>query len=298
MTNRIRHIDVYDRRLTPAEAHVMISVEPERLTSGTEVRGRLAGPRCAYATTVEVAYPVRPVPRPSAGERPPRIFSSVIIPEPNWWEPPTPFLYQGAVELWENGQVSEQAQVSHGLVSRKLEAHGLRLNGRPFTVRGLHASRFSEDDALRWHRAGFNTVLAPLGADMPVWWSTADRFGFLVLGSIGGRARPRSEEPMRSAHPSALGWLLTEEAPPRELPGDPSAPTGTCLGCELHAPPAGPLPSETRLVVCKPSVLPSLAALPLPKILRVDRRPVNAEETEWRRSAGVIGWICDSPEPP
>ncbi len=57
MDNRIRQIEVRDRSLIPAEAEVWITVTPEHHTPTTEVRGRLMGPRCPYASTVEVAYP-------------------------------------------------------------------------------------------------------------------------------------------------------------------------------------------------------------------------------------------------
>jgi len=62
MDNGIRRIDVCDRSLVPAEAEVWITVTPERPAPEAEVRGRLMGPRCLFAETVEVAYPLRPLP--------------------------------------------------------------------------------------------------------------------------------------------------------------------------------------------------------------------------------------------
>src|SRR5919204_1388628 len=102
MSNSIRRVEVRNRSLSPAGAEVWVSVIPERRTPATEVIGRLVGPRCRYATTVEVAYPFRPFPRPVEGL--PGLTRRVVIPEPSFWEPASPFLYQGPVELWEGDQ--------------------------------------------------------------------------------------------------------------------------------------------------------------------------------------------------
>src|SRR5579864_8804454 len=115
MTNRIHHIRVTDTRLDPAEAEVCIGVYPERLTSVTQVRGRLVGPRCPYATTVEVAYPLRELSREYESTGTPRLILRVVIPEASFWDPESPFLYRGPVELWEGGQRCDLVQVTHGL---------------------------------------------------------------------------------------------------------------------------------------------------------------------------------------
>ena len=52
MNNRITDLSVREGRLTPTEADVYVGVYPAELTSTTQVRGRLLGPSCPYATTV------------------------------------------------------------------------------------------------------------------------------------------------------------------------------------------------------------------------------------------------------
>src|SRR5262249_16773364 len=100
MANRIKHYRILVGPATPTDAWIGISVYPERLTSVTQVRGRLVGPRCPFATTVEVAYPTREQSREYETTGTPKIMLRVIIPEPNLWEPETPFLYQGPLELF------------------------------------------------------------------------------------------------------------------------------------------------------------------------------------------------------
>jgi hypothetical protein len=113
MSNKLRQVTAQVRRLSAAEAEVWLLVEAERVTPATEVRGRLVGPRCPGASTIEVAYPLRPFPRPPQGVPP--LSRRVIVPEPSLWEPGQPFVYRAVVELWEDGQRCDVAEFDYGL---------------------------------------------------------------------------------------------------------------------------------------------------------------------------------------
>src|SRR5262249_18790282 len=97
MSNRISSLSISDSK-DPAHDDVLIWAYMERVTNKTEIRGRLMGPRCAYSSTVEVAYPIRMVKHEYGKEDHPYVSTQVIIPEPCFWEPETPFLYQGIIE--------------------------------------------------------------------------------------------------------------------------------------------------------------------------------------------------------
>src|SRR5437879_11187839 len=103
MLNRIHEICIVNRRLDPTETVLNIALEVDNATPTTEVRGRLMGPRCAYLSTVEIAFPLREVERNDA-----YLLMEIIIPEPSWWEPKSPFLYEGPLELWQDGQLCER----------------------------------------------------------------------------------------------------------------------------------------------------------------------------------------------
>src|SRR4051812_29148320 len=123
MNNRLLRVEVRSHSLIPAEAEVRITAAPERLTAATELRGRLMGPRCPFAATVEVAYHLRPM----ASDVPGTLAARVVIPEASLWEPESPFLYAGPVELWQDGVRCDRAEVLHGLRSVQLGARGLRV---------------------------------------------------------------------------------------------------------------------------------------------------------------------------
>jgi hypothetical protein len=211
--NRIRQIEVHDGPLIPAQAEVWITVTPEHLTATTELRGRLIGPSCPYASTVEVAYPLR-TPPPSAmteGASSPAITMRAVIPEASLWEPESPFLYQGPIELWQDGQLRERVTLSHGLRHFALSERGLRVNSRPITLRGRFVTSCSEVDARTLHQAGYNLLVVPVEASSLPVWERADRFGLFILGQIldDSELTLRHLESLRR-HTSCLGWLIEE----------------------------------------------------------------------------------------
>jgi hypothetical protein len=114
MKNRIRNCEIEIRRLSPAEAEVWLIVQAEQLTPSTDVRGKVTGPRCPGVTTVEVAYPLRPLPgiADTSGQT---IRARILIPEPNLWTEHTPFVYEAQLELWQDGELAERTILQVGL---------------------------------------------------------------------------------------------------------------------------------------------------------------------------------------
>jgi hypothetical protein len=253
MDNHIRAVRLANHRLNPAEAEVWVSVQPEHAADTVEVRGRLMGPRCPYATTVEIAYPLRPLPAPldAAGYQ-----ARVLIPEPSLWEPQTPFLYHGPVELWQDGRRLDQVQVSHGLRTLQLTPRGLRVNGRPLTLRGVQRDALTEDEARTLHDRGVNLVLAEVREETMCSWDIADRFGLLMLGRLRTAAGVALAARLRG-RASVLGWLLCGEL---LWPALPELRTLGLIGAELEAP-AEALPAEVAFVV-QPAALVDSQARP------------------------------------
>jgi hypothetical protein len=114
MSNHIRTTSLQLHRLSPAVAEVWAVVELEEVTPTTELRGKLVGPRCPGVSTIEVAYPFRSLARPISQD-PNTLKVQAVIPEPNLWTETTPFIYEGTVELWQQGERQDTARVSIGL---------------------------------------------------------------------------------------------------------------------------------------------------------------------------------------
>ena len=270
MSNRIRRILVQDRALVPSEAEVWITVFPDQLTPTTEVRGRLMGPKCRFANTVEVAYPLRPLSKgqqaPTFNE--PALTLRVVIPEPSFWDPESPFLYQGPVELWQDGRRFDQISVRLGLRFSTLRSRGLSWNGRALPLRGQELTSCSEEDALTLRGAGYNLLLAPVAPETAALWDLADRIGFLLLGRLTTFDEPALAD--LAAHPSHLGWVIDRELWPRtnaEVRADFRRSVGGLIGVELKSRPAQPLASDIDFIVCAAEDRADLEQLGLPVLL-------------------------------
>jgi hypothetical protein len=216
MNNRIVRVELRDRTITSATAEVMVVVQVEARNPQLQLRGRLTGPRCAFASTVEVAYHLRPIPeQTSSGD----LCARIVIPEPSLWDPQSPFLYTGPIELWDqNGRV-DGVRVRHGLRRKRADARGVFINGKPLTIRAKEMAKACSDaDALALRQAGYNTLITPVGKQTAALWDVGDRLGFLLVGRLGtvdDETLHHLEE--LSQHPSCLGWM--SEIPHRSIEG-------------------------------------------------------------------------------
>jgi hypothetical protein len=258
------------------------------------------GPRCRYSSTVEVAYPLRPFPRPPQGLA--GLAARVVIPEASLWDPESPFFYEGPVELWQDGRRCDQAAVRHGLRNVSLGPHGLRWNGQPLALKGRRIVQLGEEDeAPELRRDGVNLLMVP-GYDAPAGFvEMADRLGFLVLGWIGAMDHeseswlaeskilerlPERELTEPEAHPSFFGWLF--DLPALRLPaverllarGGPAR-----IGVRLEGPPESPLPPGVHFVLVEADRAASLAGLGLPLLLL--GRPDGAAPG----GPALLGWV-------
>lgn len=291
MTNRIRRVEIRQRLVDLTEPEVWVTVEPERVTPTTEVVGRLMGPRCRFSNTVEVAYPLRPFQRAPEGlDGLPR---RVVIPEASLWEPESPFLYQGPLELWEGGAPSDRTQISIGLRTITLGPRGLRLNGRPLTLRGVVREHLTTAEGLALRESAHNALLVSVGAGAEATYELADELGFLVFGQLSP-----SEDVLREAdelrhHPCVLGWLVEAADAAADVVGDfRRRHAGAVLGVILREPPAKPLPDYAQLFVCAEEMAPAVHDLPLPRLILGSGHgfPGDSADVVFL-PPGTIGWV-------
>jgi hypothetical protein len=294
MSNRMRSCSIGFPPFDPAVAEGLVWIYPERLTWKTEVRGRLTGPRCYYSSTVEVAYPLREQSRDFGLRTDPspniHIHARVIIPEPSFWDPVSPFLYDGVIELWEDDQLCQQLRVQRGLRTISLGHQGLRCNGALLALRGIILAAATEEELLRLRQAGYNLLLAPFSATGLL--ELADKLGFLVLSRITNPDDWRHLED-RVSHPSCLGHTFDVRL--LENSGESSYPilgSWTLQGIELSRRPAAPLPKGTQFVLCPEELLSDLAQVKLPKLVLTSTRLDNAKRSDQTATLpGILGWI-------
>ncbi len=257
-------------RWNPAEAEITFSLVPDDPSRNVELRGKLHGPHCLFSETIEVAYPIKPLPR--SGEL---VRSQVYLPDPCPWSPAAPFLYTAHYELWVDNERIVQEQRSLGLKDLLLHPRkGLKLNQQPLELRGL-AQRSAELDFEPMRKLGVNLVMAPVNeATLPVW-TAGDRHGFFVLGEIDPEDEPTiwlAHETL-SQHVSALGWVVPHDTihKPQHWHNIVSLLHGLrpdlYLGLRYEEPAEGQVPGQVSFVVGYDVDVADLAAVHLPQII-------------------------------
>jgi len=292
-------LDVVTTRYDPVDAEVTFSLPLDQPLEGAELRGRLHGPRCPYTETIEIAYPLKPI-QGEAG----LLRSRVVIPEASLWEPSTPFLYQGQVELWHGGRMLESVRVAHGLRQLILRKEKLLLNGRRFPLRGLKCAGLSTDEAHLWREASLNVLLVQARTDNALVWEEAERLGFFVLGELDGADddvlwRVEAEHSRRT---SCLGWLL-----PQHLTRHPQLWHNAMsllhgqgrrhlIGVRVEEPPLGVLPGHVGFVACERRHLDALMDLQVPRVALLRRAGQSDDLMEQAGAQPPLGWFAQSLE--
>ena len=186
------------KRLDPAETEIhLVASEP--------VTARLLGPRCRFASTVEVAYWFRPAPGLPGTLR-------AIVPEPSFWDPESPFLYEAIVRT----ETGSETRRTLGLRSIQLGPSGFAVERRPLHLNAVRRDRL--DDAAELRQAGVNAIVCPVTAATMPLWAAADAWGFFVLGELSAASLPLVGR--LESHASCLGWICDPAmVPPAGLVG-------------------------------------------------------------------------------
>ena len=102
---KIDRFTIEQKRLSTAEAELWVFVHVATVDLSTQLRGNLVGPRAPNVETVQIAYPFKPI--SPAGQAENILIGRVLIPDPNFWTTETPFVYEGKIELWQEGKLAD-----------------------------------------------------------------------------------------------------------------------------------------------------------------------------------------------
>lgn len=156
-----------------AELHLRIDPDPKDLA---ESWVRLLGPSCLYASTVEIAYPAHSLARP--GE------FRILLPEPSYWEPETPFVYHLLVEDRAQGQGIRSRRFPLPLRRFQVLGGRCRLNGKDLHLVGRRVAGVVVEALDRFRAEGCNALVLEADAGHEAI-TEATRRGFLCFRRKG-----------------------------------------------------------------------------------------------------------------
>jgi hypothetical protein len=289
--NRLRGIDNCKLTVSPAAADVWFRVAVQRVTAGTEVRGRVVGPRSLYQQQRVESWPMRSVRhREQAGES---LIARTAIPEPGLWSPDNPLLYRVVVELWQDRQLCEVCGFDLGFRRSDMGPGDVLVNQKPVHLQGMTCLPESRDETLARRQAGYNLVLAGLGQWH--WWVRASPMGFFLLERVALATLTPQYISLLCQQPCFLGFVLDQELLGHSLTEmesflRPWQESGVLIGMELAAPPTQALPTGLSFLLCPEADLPALSAVSLPKIA-LRQAEAGSGQTPGRGGQGMLGWI-------
>lgn len=290
-SNRLKGIARYKLTVSPAAADIWFKVVVQRITPGTEVCGRIIGPRSLYAETAEFVSPLRSVSHRKKEQA--TLIARTAIRNPGFWAPDHPFMYRVVVELWQDGQRCQVSGFDLGFRTTEIGSSNVLVNKQPFVLQGTTYLPQSWEEAVDHRKAGYNLVLAQKGQ----WhsWIRANPMGFLLLERVALSTLTPQYIGLLTQQPCFLGFVLGKEL----LDHSPSKAArflrpwrerGVFIGLELDEAPSSSVPDGLSFLVCRESLMPTLTTISLPKLVMRESK-VAREEPPMQGMEGVLGWI-------
>jgi hypothetical protein len=139
---------------------------------GAELSGNLTGPSCMYAETLPARFAL--VDRGPGGS----LLAEAVVPEPCFWTPEMPQLYQANVRLRRDGNVLARAERLLGLRALGPANRNLFYHGKRWVLRGAYRRSLTPQSLAQWH-AGDVAMVVREGDD-PLF-AQASRVGVLIV---------------------------------------------------------------------------------------------------------------------
>jgi hypothetical protein len=288
--NQLNWVHVKRLSVSTEEVEVWLQVHAQKITSGTEVRGRIVGPRCLYAKTVESVAPLRSVVGRSGDQA--ELIARTSFAAPGFWEPRNPLLYRVVVELWQDEQRCGVSGFDLGFRTIEMLPNSVSVNQKPLSLQGMSHLPQSPEDASVRRQAGYNLVLA--GKGQWNWWVRANPMGFLLLERAALSTLTPQYISLVSQQPCFFGFVLDKElldCPPSESERLLRAwqKRRVFIGLELDESPPPLLPNGLSFLICPESMLPALETIPLPKLVLREQGALKGETSAVAPS--LLGWI-------
>lgn len=213
----LEQISVFFGQADAARARVYARLECFGLPADCKLTGTVRGPLSRYARTLAADVPLRPRPAMEAGDGAEPLLAEATVPDPCFWSPETPYMYEVRVELNCGGQ---PLGATHRLLGiRTLGAHGGRLmwEGCHWVLRGVAAAAVEPPAELaEWRECGAAMIVKQPDDAL---CEEASRVGVLLAPRLSGNGRAIISQLRRLARWPAVGLALLEPSEPLPVEG-------------------------------------------------------------------------------
>jgi hypothetical protein len=174
MTNDMPQLDVFYGDLSPARAHLYARLPRPPDDAGLTLTGLVRGPRCLHAQTLPAMFPMVDL---GPG---PTLLARTVVPEPTFWSPELPAIYDVTVNLQRGDELLASARFEIGLRSFGVRGRDFVLAGKRWVLRGVMPSSTTATLPRAWHDASavFVASWSDLADDQ---LAEASQFGALAV---------------------------------------------------------------------------------------------------------------------
>ncbi len=145
---------VFHGELNPQEAYVYVRFEAGEQFSSLRLAGHITGPRSRLTRTLPATVALRDL---GPG---PHQLARAIVPDPCFWAPGAPYLYDVQVDLLQGRTVVAQSQHTIGLRRCGVQGSQLRLESQPWQIWGASGVSLDEAACWQWREAQLAMFLA------------------------------------------------------------------------------------------------------------------------------------------
>jgi hypothetical protein len=143
----LSQLDVFYGDLTVNRAHVYARLPRPAADAGLTLTGQVRGPRCLHSETLPMSSPL-------VDQGPgPTLLAAAILPEPCFWSPDLPAIYDVVIRLQRGSEVITTARREIGLRSFGVRGRHLALEGKHWVLRGVAIRSASSALPRAWHEA-------------------------------------------------------------------------------------------------------------------------------------------------
>ena len=202
-----QRLEIFFGETSETLCHVYARLQTSEIPPDLQLSGSLTGPSCLYAQTLPATF--RWVDRGPG----PSLLAEALVPEPCFWTPEMPHLYQAVVQLRQGSRVLARAERPLGI--RRLGVHhrNLLYDGKRWVLRGMHGDASPASDLSPWHAADMAMIVP--NPDDPLC-REASRQGVLLVAELGA---VDVHEIARLSRWPAVGIVTLPDLPTLDLGG-------------------------------------------------------------------------------